>query len=206
MDDNPRTSGYWWSIVAMFVLAGALLATAIVLLTDRPQTTTVSILPPPPTATESPTSTPAPISVYVIGAVVSETVVQVPADARIMDVIAAVGGALPNADLRSINLAAPVVDGQMIAVPFQSDTADATVLVTVPPPTQSQSNNAPLVNLNTATIEELETVSGIGPVTAQNIIDYRDANGPFTSVDDLINVTRIGPTTLENLRPYLTVE
>lgn len=71
--------------------------------------------------------------------------------------------------------------------------------------TNAHTQSAPLVNINTATQSDLETISGVGPVTAQRIIEYRQSNGFFTSVDDLLNVRGIGTKTLENMRPFVTV-
>lgn len=203
---------------AMIALAIAVLAATYVLLTEEPRTTSIQIQPPLPTETMPPTPTPAPIQVYVLGAVATDAArISLPPDSRVGDAIDAVGGALPDADLRRVNLAARLVDGQMIVVPSSSaaggmdadENIESVGPEEVPLPTDAAppqgSSVAQRIDINTADSDELQAINGIGPALAQRIIDYRDANGPFTSVDDLINVSGIGPATLENMRPFITV-
>jgi competence protein ComEA len=106
---------------------------------------------------------------------------------------------MPKADLSLLNLAAMLVDGTQILVPK-----------TGPPVAGVPGGGAPgssggLVNINTASATELETLSGIGEVLAGTIVEYRDQNGPFVSVDDLLDVSGIGPATLEEIRDQVTV-
>ena len=121
--------------------------------------------------------------------------------ARVDDAIRAAGGALRGVDLSSLNLAARVVDGQQILVgqpvPVVAGGPDSAAGGTSASP-------AP-VSLNTATLEQLETLPGVGPVLGQNIIDWRTANGGFSSVDQLTEVSGIGDVTFAELQPLVTL-
>jgi competence protein ComEA len=118
--------------------------------------------------------------------------------ARVIDAIDAAGGARPGALLQSLNLAAPLVDGTQVLVPREGEQGIA-------PPAAGAAPSGGLVNVNTATATELEELPGIGEVLAQRIVDYRTANGPFTSVDQLIDVSGIGDAILESIRELVTV-
>jgi competence protein ComEA len=139
---------------------------------------------------------PAPVRrllVHVVGAVRTPGLYRLDDGSRIDDAIRAAGGPKPKADLDAINLAAPVADGQQVIVPVRGrGTASAG-------PASSGAAAGP-VHLNTATLEELDTLPGIGPVTAQKILDYRDEHGAFSSVDELDAVPGIGPARLAELQ------
>lgn len=138
--------------------------------------------------------------VHVVGAVRSPGLYRVPDGSRIDDAIAEAGGAGPKALLELVNLAAPVADGQQVVVPARGGEGQAGA-------PGGGAAGAPAagakVHLNSATIEQLDTLPGIGPVTAQQILDYRSANGAFGSVDELDAVPGIGPARLEQLRPLV---
>jgi len=168
--------------------------------------------PPTPTATVAPTATPTPVRVYVTGAVVKSDVYFLPAGSIIKDAIIAAGGFTSEADPERINQALELQDQQQIHVPRLGE-QDA------PPPVQgapaSQSSNpgpgaAPvsggLINLNLASLEELDSLPGIGPAIAGRIIDYRQNNGNFKSVEALTEVSGIGQATLAKIKPFVTVE
>ena len=121
---------------------------------------------------------------------------------RVIDAIDRAGGPRNDADLTTLNLAAPLTDGTQIVVPKPGSTANGDPGSSG---TGSTSAGTTLININTAGETELEDLPGVGPVTAAAIIDYRTQNGPFTTVDDLIDVTGIGPSTLEQIRPFATV-
>jgi competence protein ComEA len=111
----------------------------------------------------------------------------------IADAIERAGGATPKADLEQVNLAAPVADGERIVVPRR-------VAGAAPSGTASSAAPAGPVHLNTATLEQLDALPGVGPVTAQKIIDYRTQHGAFSSVDELDAIPGIGPARLDQLR------
>lgn len=136
------------------------------------------------------------IVVSVIGQVHQPGLVTVAGGARVADAITAAGGATPDADLSTVNLARLVVDGEQIAVgiPGSSLPGDA-----------DPASQGGLVNLNTATQAELEELPGIGPVLAQRIIDFREDNGGFTAVEQLREVSGIGPAGYEDIVDLVTV-
>lgn len=187
--------------IGLILLAIALIAAVVYLFLHEPPTTTVQILPPLPTATDLPTETPAPLEVYVTGAVQNpEARLSLPPGSRVEDAIEGAGGATEDADLSAVNLAQALRDGDLVHVPSTlEESAEAPAAV----PT---SNQPVVINLNTATLEELDALPGIGETTANAILAYRDENGPFQSVEDLLNVEGIGERTLERLRPLITVE
>lgn len=152
--------------------------------------------------------------VYVVGQVRKPGVVSLGSDARVQDAIEAAGGATARADLARINLARKVVDGERILVPkpgqkIEEDPAiDGSAGAAGGGGTGSGAvagaPGAP-VDLNTATVTELDALPGVGPVLAGRIVEWRQANGRFTTVDDLNEVSGIGDATMEKLRPMVRV-
>ncbi|MDX6722412.1 MAG: competence protein ComEA [Solirubrobacteraceae bacterium] len=144
--------------------------------------------------------------VHVAGAVRRPGVYRLAAGARVEDAVRRAGGARPGADVNAINLAAKVADGQQVVVPARAPTAPtapgsgpsadagAAAAAAAGPVT-----GAP-VSLNSATAEQLDTLTGVGPATASKIIEYRTKTGGFRSVDDLAQVPGIGPKRMESLR------
>jgi competence protein ComEA len=135
--------------------------------------------------------------VHVAGAVNRPGLYELADGSRIDDAIAEAGGARPKAALELVNLAAPVADGQQVVVPVRGEPGAATGEAGAPAAPGGK------VSLNSATVEQLEALPGIGPVTAQQIIDFRTANGGFGSIDELDAVPGIGPARLEQLRPLV---
>jgi len=134
------------------------------------------------------------VLVHVVGAVRKPGLYRLTEGSRIDDAIKAAGGAKPKADLELINLAAPVADGQQVIVPVRGHAASAGSSA------GGSSATGGHVHLNTATLEELDTLPGVGPVTAQKILDYRNEHGAFKSVDELDAVPGIGPARLAELK------
>jgi competence protein ComEA len=172
----------------------------------RPKPEPIFILTPEPTATLLPTPTPQPLCVYVSGAVARPDVYELSPDSIVKDAIEAAGGPSGEADLNRINLARRVHDEEQIYVPQKGEESP---LISPPsgsslPSSSSQGDGK--VNINTATVEELDTLPGIGPSIAQRIIDYRTANGPFQSIEDIKNVRGIGDATFEKLKDKIMVQ
>lgn len=194
------------------------LLTALVLvggsafLLRRPDPAPIVLHPPPtpaPTATPLPTATPAPIIVFISGAVAQPGIYGLTAEARVADAIAAAGGLTSEANAALVNQAERVWDGVQVHVPSLTATTAAAPepptgvsgsAAVDAPPSQSGNRSGGLININTASATELESLPGIGPSKAAAII----ANRPFTSVDDLERVPGIGARTIDQLRPLVT--
>jgi competence protein ComEA len=144
--------------------------------------------------------------IHVVGAVRRAGVYRLAAGARVQDAITRAGGATGAADLQAINLAAKVADGQQVVVPRRAARAAGTAGAAAPATGSAgaTSPSAPL-SLNSATAEQLDTLDGVGPATAQKILEFRTAHGGFSSVDDLAQIPGIGPKKLESLRAQVTV-
>jgi competence protein ComEA len=138
--------------------------------------------------------------VHVVGAVHRPGLYRLRDGSRVDDAIRRAGGAKPKAELLLVNLAAPVADGQQVVVPVRGA---ATAAAPAGGATAVPGAPGGTVHLNSATLEQLETLPGVGPVTAQQILDYRTANGAFSSVDELDAVPGIGPARLEQLKPLV---
>jgi competence protein ComEA len=141
-----------------------------------------------------------PVLVHVVGAVRRPGLYRLEEGSRVADAVRRAGGARPKAALELVNLAAPVADGQQIVVPVRAQGG-------APPAADPSDAGIPSgpVHLNTATLEELDALPGVGPVTAQKILDYRAEHGSFRSVDELDAVPGIGPARLESLRDLVAL-
>ncbi len=167
-----------------------------------PIETTPVVTVSPTAALSSASPSPTTVRVHVLGAVVSPGVVTVLEGAIVQDAVLAAGGLLPDADPAELNLAAPVGDGQQVIV--GTTAAPRGDVVQQPGLAPSGEDGAP-INLNTATVAQLEELPGVGPVTAAAIVAWRDDNDGFSSVADLQEVTGIGPKGFAKLEPLVTV-
>lgn len=140
------------------------------------------------------------IMVDVSGAVKEPKVVELPADSRVTDAIEAAGGLTDDADTVQLNQAAFLSDGEKIYVPRMGEDMESSPIAASDSEIYSDK-----VNINTATSEELQSLDGIGPVTAEKILKYRNDVGYFSSIDDIKNVSGIGDKTFENLKEYIKV-
>jgi competence protein ComEA len=135
------------------------------------------------------------VVIDVTGAVARPGVYRLPAGARVTDAIERAGGPSGGALLEAINLAARLADGQQVVVPKRGPAGAALGIA-------GAGEEGP-ISLGTATVEQLDTIEGIGPVTAQDIVEFRDEHGGLSSVDQLDQVSGIGPATMESLRARL---
>lgn len=197
------------ALALALVAAVAAVLAAVGVWSDRPHSEPVTGLPvigaaaaepPPSAATTAPAAPPAMLVLSVSGKVVSPGLVRVPDGARVADAIEAAGGVLPGTDLLGLNPARRVGDGEQIVVgsPPPPEAAAAPGAADPPAP-------AGKVNLNTAAVAQLDALPGVGPVTAQRIVEWRTRNGRFARVDQLREIEGIGERKLGQLRDLVTV-
>lgn len=154
-----------------------------------------------PSSTDTSPTTAVSINVYVTGAVAHAGVYALPEHSIVQDALNAAGGPTKDADLVAVNLAARLDDGEQVTVPVVS--ADGSTAAASPAATGSAAHAR--ISINHATVAELDTLPGIGPTKAQEIVDYRTAHGPFKRLEDIQNVKGIGPKTYEDLKPLITL-
>ncbi len=181
------------------ILLGLLLAGGIWVAARAPDGESVQLRPAP---------TPEPLQVHVTGAVVRPGVYDLLKDSRVLDAVEAAGGFVAEADKNALNLAARVEDGERLGIPYVAgyvpDEEEGFVVVSEGTPSPLAGED--LVDINNASLEELDKLPGIGPTTAQKIIDYRDENGPFARIEDIVNVSGIGSATYADIKDLITVE
>jgi competence protein ComEA len=171
----------------------------------------IVIAAPEPTPPPELTPTPGLIRVFVNGAVRQAAVYELPPNSLVQQAIEAAGGFMEGANTAVVNLAQPLSDGLQVYVPAQGEEVAAPALLTVSNPvpgsTAETNSSAPggLININTATQVELEELPGIGPSTAQNILDHRDANGPFATIESIMDVSGIGDGRFNQIKELITV-
>ncbi len=174
------------------LMAGLLSTGLLLLLLSEPRGLPIELHPPP---------TPRPIQVHVAGAVAQPGVYELLNGSHAQQAIEAAGGPLEGAVLDMVNLASPLEDGQQVYVPIEIDSSPV-IPTSVPTFTQVTGE---LINLNTATDAELESLPGIGPSLAQKIVEWRETHGPFLKPEDIILVSGIGQSKLEQIRDLITV-
>jgi competence protein ComEA len=199
---NDSLARYRPYLAMMFLFLIVLGGTLWVL--RRPEPTALTIITPTP----RPTATLASIIVDVRGAVAKPGVYTLAAGSRMQDALAQAGDVLANAETHNLNLARKLNDGEQIYVPTVGE-------ATIPPPAtpgkstaSSAATKTPLgkINVNTATLEELDVLPGIGPAIAQRIIDYRNQNGAFKQIEDLKKVRGIGDALFSQIKDMVTVQ
>lgn len=199
---RARVLGYLVIVVAALVVGGRLLLAGDGDATRQATATTAALTAGELVPVTGVASGPEPtlLVVHVAGAVRHPGLYELPEGSRVDDAIRAAGGARRTAVLDLLNLAAPVVDGQQVLVPARGSPGDAAESAAVAP----AGPPAP-VSLNSASVEQLDTLPGVGPVTAQKIVDYRTEHGPFASIEELDAIPGIGPARLEQLRGLVTL-
>jgi len=176
------------------VLFGLFVAVLVWVVARNPSGQAVTLRPVP---------TEKPIVVQVSGAVPRPGVYALAQGSRVQDAISAAGGFLAEANKTGINLARALEDGEQLDIPYADGSSP--VILDAPTAVATSPSSAELININTASSAELDSLPGIGPTTAQKIIDYRQQNGPFVSKEDIINVSGIGPGTYERIKDLITV-
>jgi competence protein ComEA len=143
------------------------------------------------------------VVVDVAGAVSDPGVYRLPAGSRVEDALQRAGGATARAQVESVNRAARLTDGQQIVIPEKAESAVGVAAGSTAVGGAPTAESMAPISVGTATIEDLDTIEGIGPVTAQKIVDFRDQHGGLSSVDQLDEIDGIGPATMEALRSRL---
>ncbi len=202
--------------LAVLLLIG--LGFGLASLRNGTQPAPIEIIPPQPTITPPPQPSPQPtattgfLHVYVSGAVVRPAVYELPPGSLIDDAVRAAGGFAAGADAAAVNLAQPAADGMQVHVPLLGEVIATPPPVSLPPGAEATSasrmggiTTSGLININTATQEDLETLPGIGPSTAANIIAYREANGAFTTIEAIKEVPGIGDGKFQAMQDLITV-
>lgn len=191
----------WYKII-IGVLIGLLASGTFLLVVAPPRGTSLVLLPLP---------TPEPIVVHVSGAVLNPGIYSLPCNSRVADAINTAGGSIKTADLEAINLAAFIFDGEKITVPVYGEDIstdsindDFSSIQDTNSILKMLSKDNPL-NINTANQEELESLPGIGPSKASEIIQYRQMHGKFHQIDDLLNVPGIGPAIYNEIVDLITI-
>jgi competence protein ComEA len=182
------------------LLAGLMIAGALLIVTRIPAGKPVTLEEPP---------TQVPIEVHVVGAVLRPGLYRFADGSRVQDAITAAGGLSAGADLNAMNLAARLEDGQQLSIPYvggAAPTGAPTQGFRVIPGPGTQAPPTDLVNINTASADDLSALPGIGPTIAQRIVDYRTAHGPFSHIEDIMNVAGIGPATFDNIKDVISVQ
>jgi competence protein ComEA len=202
--DRVRSLGPSARVVLAVGVSASVLVIAIVLLRpagadQAPEASLPRATAPVSSGPASTAPTSAVVIVQAAGAVAQPGLYRLPPGSRVDDLVRAAGGLAADADPDRVNLAAVLVDGEKIYIPRIGEPVPADAAGDASPSTPQP------VDLNTATIAELDTLPGIGPTTAQAIVDYRSQHGRFQSVDELLNVRGIGPTKLDELRPLVRV-
>jgi competence protein ComEA len=195
-DDLPVEPSPRVTILTFVIVVAAIIVGAGLLLATRPQSVKMTINPPLPTATPMPSATPAPVMVYITGAVGKpESLITLPRGSRVQDAIDAAGGMTGDADPERVNLAGILRDGDQVHVPGMEQE------IVLPTP-----GGGGVVNVNAATADELAALPGVGPTMAERILQYREANGPFASLEALDVVEGIGPALLEKIKESVVFE
>lgn len=185
-----------WVKIVFGILCGFLGAGIVLLTLRQPAGESIQLRPLP---------TPAPVTVYLVGSVQTPGVYTLPAGSRLQDAIQAAGGLLPDANSGAINLAAVLVDGERIVIPVLYDVNSLSSSPGVTLGRSTTLEGLGLININTASQSELELLPGIGPITAQKIIEYRQAYGPFSSIEAILDVPGIGDKTLAEIKDLISV-
>lgn len=176
-------------LVGLFLVI--IIAAVINLVTAQPRGIPIELSPPP---------TPAPVRVHVNGAVSHPGVYSLPYRSIVQDAIEAAGGLTSVASIENINLASPLKDGQLIYIFSNEESTTESSHIS-----PSSNTTIPPININTADVSDLERLPGIGPSLAGKIVEFRQLNGPFETVEQLLEVSGIGPSKLDEIKEHIVV-
>lgn len=197
-----------WLFVGLFI--GIIVAAVGITLFRNNRPAPIHISPPDPTQAPLPSPTAAPIRIHVSGEVIHPDVYKLPVNAIVRDAVTAAGGLTGKADIDRMNLALPLSDGMRIHVPGLDEEMQPPLVSGDSPagdgPSPGDVPSPGIINLNLATLDELETLPGIGPTLGQRIIDHRQAYGPFANTEDLMDVSGIGPGKYEQIKNLVSVQ
>jgi competence protein ComEA len=187
-----------WQHILLGFLFGIICAGVITLGVVPPRGVPIQLLPAP---------TPQPITVYVTGCIKSPGLYQLSNGSRVVNAMEIAGGNCQSANLEGINLAAKLSDGMQVDIPFEGNQSSTHPIVDENNLTENDTNmKEASININTASWEVIETLPGIGPEKAKQIVKYRQETGSFLTLEDLLNVPGIGTTIFNQIKPFLTLE
>lgn len=190
-----------WLVAGL--LLGFIILGAVIGITRLNRPAAIFISPPPPISTPSPTETPGNLTVFISGEVNNPGVLKLTQGTIVKDAIESASGYSPDADQDLVNLAHGLSDGLHIHVPAIGDNSDVAIF-SISPGQSTGANRK--ININTAELEELDTLPRIGPVTANKIIEYRELFGPFTTIESIMEVSGIGPGTYDDIKDLISVD
>lgn len=147
------------------------------------------------------------IFVYVIGAINKPGIIEAPINSRLYEIVELAGGFTENADEAALNLAVTVTDEEKIIIPYKENSSNKKEIETINQLYNASSSKIPnKININTATVEELQTLSGIGQSTAEKIVNYREENTKFKKIEDIKNVSGIGDAKFNSIKDKIVVK
>jgi competence protein ComEA len=185
------------AVVLAAIIIGVVAVGAVLLVYDDLSAPPIVITDPDPAR---------PIAVEIVGAIATPGVYELPAEARVIDLVDAAGGTTADADLGGINLARRVRDEDQVVIPSRTlPPATSAFPDGVEPGSSTAAGQTARININTASVDELDRLPGIGPAIAQRVVEYRAEQGPFRTVDELARVSGISSAMVDELRPEISV-
>lgn len=187
-----------WQHILLGFLIGMTISAILFIISGQPKGNSITLSPAPTTS---------PIFIDISGAVNNPGAYSLLPGSRVKNAVSSAGGLTNMADRNSVNLAAILEDGQKVYIPSIGETRLSKIpLEPSKKEGQSNINNGGLININSASLDELMLLPGIGETRAKQIIEYRDRNGAFTALDEIMKISGIGVDTFEEIKQYITLE